>query len=179
MNLIPETTNKSYFIVSNGGGWGRGVGVASRLRKYICSSMLAFLCTNPPGHFRYHSNNTDLRLLLPRTSHIGVENHFYDFPVFTASHLLGWTRNVDSTMNTLTAPDCPPVRPKWGPPPFGSLFLVFRMSFCHDVMTTSILPALIYPHKAMLLASKLFPVRSSSQKILENIYVIPVGRTFL
>ena len=74
---IPETTGKSYFIESDGGGWGRGV--ASRLRKYIYLSMLAFLCTNPPGHSRYHSNNTGLRLLPPRTPHIGVENSFYDF----------------------------------------------------------------------------------------------------
>jgi len=73
----PETIGKFYFIVSDGGGWGRVV--ATRLRKYIYLSMLAFLCTNPPGHFRYHSNNIGLKLLPPRTPHIGVENSFYDF----------------------------------------------------------------------------------------------------
>jgi len=62
-NEIPETTGKSYFTVSYGRGWGRERGVVSRLRKYIYLSMLAFLCTNTPGHFRYHSKNTGLRLL--------------------------------------------------------------------------------------------------------------------
>jgi len=48
---IPETTGNSYFIVPDVGGRGRGRGVASRLRKYIYLSMLAFLSTNPPGNF--------------------------------------------------------------------------------------------------------------------------------
>jgi len=76
---IPETTGKSYFIVSDSGEWRRGRGVESRLRNYIYLSMLALLCTNPPGHFGLHSNNTGLRLLSPRTSHMGLENSFYDF----------------------------------------------------------------------------------------------------
>ena len=64
-----------------------------------------------------------------------------------------------------------------GSPPFRYSLLVLRASFRHDLMTTSILPALIYSHKAMLLAWNFFSVGSIPPKILENIYVIPVGQT--
>jgi len=57
-------------------------------------------------------------------------------------------------------PRCPSVRPKWGSPPFRSSLFVLRASFCHDAMTTSIFPALIYPYKAMPLAWEFYTVGS-------------------
>jgi len=85
-------------------------------------------------------------------------------------------------VNTSTGPRCPPVRPKWGSPALRSFLFVIRASFCHDMMTTLIFPALVYPHKAMLLAQDFFPSAFPSptpKKILENIYVIRVSQTFL
>jgi len=62
--------------------------------------------------------------------------------------------------------------------PLRSFLFVLRASFCHDAMTTSIFPALIYLHKAMLLARKFVfsafhPPKNSSGKHMLYLWARP------
>ena len=105
------------------------------------------------------------RLLMVYTLyHNRIENSFLRLFLCSRHHICSIRLEKLIQRWILRQSRCPLLCPEWGSPSFRSFLIMLRASFRHDLMTTSILPALIYSHKAMLLAWEFFSVGSTRKK---------------